>query len=146
MGFKDDLAAAKTAVQAAEPKKTGRIPVIVNGVEHEVVFYRPSAPDWSKAARKSPPRVDVPLDMRNGYDLSLVARDISAKYGRFLDGDDEVVASPEDWADLWDVISLTSARVIEASIWHIVEHDFDKEVEAAKKVSKPRRTSRKKPS
>lgn len=146
MGFNEDLAAAKAAVDAGQPKKTGLIPVVVNGVEYEVVFYRPSQEDWSAAARKSPPRTDVPLDVKNGYDISQVARAISAEYGRVVDVNGERKMPPEEWADFWAVVALPTARVIEACIWYIVERDFEEEIRAAKKGSKPRPSSRKKSS
>ncbi|SFR76114.1 hypothetical protein SAMN05428970_2017 [Agromyces sp. CF514] len=141
MSFKDDLAAAKAAVA---PAKSPVIEVAVHGKLHQVVFYRASSVDWSHAAMKHLPRMDVALDRKNGYDLAGVSREISAKYGRVLEGDVETQMPAEDWVDFWTVIAPASARDIEASVWHLHEFDAEREIEDAKKASKRRPVSRKK--
>ena len=144
MGFKEDLAAAKAHV--TDRVKTPPIPVVVEGNLHEIVFYRASSEAWSLAAIKHPPRPGVNLDLRNGYDLTGATREIAPTYGRVLDGDDELELSAEEWADLWAVMAPAAARTIEANVWHVHEHDAEQEIERAKKASRRRPVSRKKPS
>ncbi len=146
MGFKDDLAAAKASAEMSASTLSPSVQVAVNGVLYEVAFYRASTADWARTTMKNPPRVDVPLDLKNGYNLSAAARDHSVEYGRVVGGEEEVKLSAEEWADLWEVVSPTSARFIEATIWHMHEHDAEQEIERAKKASKPRPASRKKSS
>lgn len=143
MGFKDDLAAAKAAVAEGAPKSPV-IEAVINGVVHQVVFYRASQEDWSHATMKHLPRMDVALDRKNGYNLAGASREISAACGRVLEGDVETEMSAEDWADFWAVIAPATARNIEASVWHLHEFDAEQEIEAAKKGSKRRPVSRKK--
>ena len=146
MGFKEDLAAAKASAETVEPPRSPVIEVAVNEQIYSVVFYRASSVEWSHATRKSPPRSDVDLDRRNGYDLSAVAREISAVSGRVVEDGAEIELSPDEWTDLWAVMAPTSARYIEANVWHLHEHDAAQEIERAKKASKPRPASRRKSS
>lgn len=143
MSFKDDLAAAKTTVAEGAPKSPV-IEAVVNRTVHEVVFYRASSEEWSRATMKHLPRLDVALDRKNGYNLAGVSREISATCGRVLEGDVETEMSAEDWADFWAVIAPATAKNIEASVWHLHEYDAEQEIEAAKKGSKRRPASRKK--
>ena len=156
MSFKDDLVAAKAAVDAGDRVKTPPIPVVVSGTAYEVVFYRASTEDWSNATMKHPPRPGVNVDQQNGYNISRAAREISAKYGRLVvDGEEvELTVTPaskdqpavDEWADLWAVIAPAAARMLEANVWVLHEKDAERELEEAKKGSAPRRVSRKKPS
>ena len=144
MGFKEDLAAAKAHV--ADRVKTVPIPVVVNEKLHEVVFYRASTSDWAGATIKHPPRQNVGLDIKYGYNLTATTREVAPKYARILEAGAEVELSAEEWADFWEVMPPAAARTIEANVWHIHEHEAEQEIERAKKASQPRRSSRKKPS
>ena len=144
MGFKEDLAAAKSHV--ADRVKTVPIPVVVNEKLHEVVFYRAGTAEWAEATIKYPPREGVSLDHQNGYNLTAATREIAPKYGRVLEDGAEVELSAEEWADFWEVMPPASSRTIEANVWHIHEYDAVQEIERAKKASTPRTRSRKKSS
>lgn len=144
MGFKDDLAAAKEHV--SERVVTPHIPVTINGTLYTVLFVRASTEDWAHATVKHRPRGDVELDLTNGYNMTGATREIAPKYGRIVEGDVESTLTVEEWADFWEVMPPKAARFMEANVWFLHERDADMEIEAAKKASKPRPASRKKPS
>jgi len=144
VGIREDLAAAKEHV--ADRVKTPLIPVVVDGKLHEVVFYRADPLVWSRVTMMNPPRRELAVDLRNGYNISAVARGISESSGRIVDADAEVTLTAEEWADFWEVIPPSSARLIEANVWSLHEHDTEQEIERAKKASQPRPVSRKKSS
>lgn len=146
MGFKEDLAAAKAKVSDGSAAKSPVIEAVLNETVYELVFHKATPVDWSHATMKHLPRPDVSLDLRNGYNLSGASREISAKYGRRIEDGAEVELPADDWVDLWEAIEPATARVIEANIWHLHEHDAEQEIQRAKKASKPRPASRKKPS
>lgn len=144
MGFKENLAAAKADVETQV--KTPTIPVVVNGTAYDVVFYRVSTLDWSAVTIKHPPRPDIPMDAANGYDISGVAREISAEYGRLVEDGEEKQLAADEWVDLWEVVAPATGRLLEANVWFLHERDAELEIEAAKKALKPRPASRKKSS
>ena len=146
MGFKEDLAAAKAAVDSGDRVKTPPIPIVLNGTAYEVVFYRVSNLDWSAVTIKHPPREGVDMDARNGYDIAGVAREMSAKYGRLVDGGVELEIDAAEWVDLWATITPAAARTLEANVWFLHERDAELELERAKKASKPRAVSKRKSS
>lgn len=145
MGIKEDLAAAKAHV--ADRVKTPAIPCVVNGVVHELVFYRAEPEQWSLVTSINPPRQYegpdgephfVALDRRNGYNVAGVARAISATCGRVLQDGEEVELSTEEWADLWRLLPPSTARTVEANVWSLHEHDTEQEIARAKKASQRR--------
>lgn len=133
MGILDDLAVAKE--QVADRVKTPPIECLVNGKVYNVVFYRAEPEEWTRVTAKHLPRKDILLDIRNGYDIAAVSRAISASCGRVLDGDAEVEMSEEQWADLWVVIPPSTARLLEANVWSLHEHDTEMQIAEAKKAS-----------
>ena len=135
MGFKEDLAAAKASVDAGDRVKTDVIPVAVNSALYEFVFYRSDSADWARDTLKHPPRPGVAVDLRNGYDLSGVTREVAPSAGRLLEDGAEVVLSAEEWADLWAVVPGASARLIEANVWQLNENDPVQEIARLKKAS-----------
>lgn len=140
MGFLDDLAAAKEKV--TDRVKTPEIECLINGAVHSVVFYRASQLDWSRVTAQHPPREGVWVDTRNGYDVAAVARALSPGYGRVVGDDGELELTAEQWADVWLVLPPTTARLIEANVWSLHEHDTEQQIAQAKKAS--RRKSRRK--
>ena len=146
MGFKEDLAAAKAAVDSGDRVKTPEIPVVLNGTAYGVVFYRVSNLDWSAVTIKHPPRAGVDMDTRNGYDIAGVAREVSAEYGRLIVDGEEQELDAAEWADLWASVAPAAARTLEANVWFLHERDAELELERAKKGSARRRPSAKKSS
>lgn len=142
MSFLDDLAAAKEKV--SDRVKTPEIECLINGSVHSVVFYRANQTDWSLATAQHPPRSGVTIDLRNGYNISEVARALSPRYGRVVDGESELELTAEQWADTWSVLPPVTARLIEANVWSLHEYDTEQEIARAKKASQ--RRSRKKSS
>jgi hypothetical protein len=135
VGFKEDLAAAKASVDAGDRVKTEVIPVAVNSALYEFVFYRSASADWARDTLKHPPREQVAVDLRNGYNLTGVTREVAPSTGRLLEDGAEVVLSAEEWADLWAVIPGASARLIEANVWQLNENDPVQEIARLKKAS-----------
>ena len=137
MGFKEDLAAAKKAVDSGDRVKTPPVPVVLNGVEYDVLFYRVPTLEWSAVTIKHPPRPGIDMDVANGYDISGVAREVSVAHGRVVVAGEEQHLEAEEWADLWESVSPKAARYLEANVWFLHERDADLEVESAKKGSRP---------
>lgn len=133
MGFKEDLAAAKAAVESGDRVKTPAVPVVLNGASYEVVFYRVPTLEWSAVTIKHPPRPGIDMDSANGYDISGVAREVSAEHGRVVVDGEEQTLEADEWADLWESVSPKAARYLEANVWFLHERDEDAEVESAKK-------------
>lgn len=142
MGFLDDLAAAKAAVEGGDRVVTPNIDVAVNGRVYTILFIRSDAVAWSKACMKHPPRPDVALDLQWGYNLSAVPLEVAPESARVLEDGDETKLTAEQWADLFAIMPGRTRRTIEANVWQLNENDPQQEIERAKKAS--RRPSRKK--
>jgi hypothetical protein len=144
MGFLEDLAAAKAAVEGGDRVVTPPIEVTVNGQVYSLLFIRSASAAWSEACIKHPPRLDVELDKQWGYNLSAVSLEVAAESARVLDDGEEIRLSAEQWADLFDVMPGRNRRMIEATVWHLNEREPELEIARAKKAS--RRAPRKKQS
>jgi hypothetical protein len=142
VGFRDDLATAKEHV--ADRVKTEVVPAVVNGTLYNVMFYRADSQVWAAATVKHPPRPDIDIDRRYGYNLSAVTREISESAGRVVEDGEEIELTAAEWSDFWEIVAPQTARLIEVNVWHVHEHDAEQEIARAKKASTPRPGSRKK--
>ena len=129
MGFAEDLAAAKVA-----PVRSAEMTVELDGKRHKIRFYAASGTEYAAETLKHPPRIDVPVDVQYGYNLSAVTAAILPKCGRRLEGDVEVVMDAEEWGDLLSVLDGGSAQELINLSYTLNEYASAKAASRARKV------------
>ena len=127
MSFLDDLAAAKDAGK----QKSQPVPVIVNGSLYELVFYRADGNVWADTTAQNPPRADVAIDRRYGYNFNAVVLEMAPKTGRLVDG---TSIPDEAWAGLIPTLSGAEIAAVTDAIWALNEWNPAQEIEKAKKA------------
>lgn len=130
MSFKDRLAAQKTAEKAT----TEPVPVIVDGELFELVFEVAEPGDWANITAKHPPRADVNIDLRYGYNYNAVVPDVAKLTGRVVDGDEKLELSADEWDDLFSVITGSELNSVANAIWALNEWDPEQRIKRLKKA------------
>lgn len=133
MSFSDLLKQAKQAKAEAGRASETVEDVAVGDQLVTFRFWELPSLDWSTLSVKYPPRVDVALDRRYGYNVHAVSLAAAQVNGVRVDGDEEVPlevrpADPKkrkpavnEWEDLFGILSGADiGRIVEA-IWKLNE-------------------------
>lgn len=98
--------------------------------------------EWAALTLVHPVRVESPLDRQYGYNVDAVVAAAAAyvgpgavSYGFRLDGDEEVVLSPTQWASLFDVLTGSEIVSIRDAIWGLNEWEPEQRIQALVKAS-----------
>jgi hypothetical protein len=130
----DDL----LAVRKAAKRETADVDISIgNGDESGLVTLRFTELDgltWAGITDRHPPRLDVPIDIQYGYDVTGVVVDAASASGVLVEDDEELEVTEEQWRDLWEQISGNDAALIRDAIWGLNVYYPNIRVEALKKV------------
>jgi hypothetical protein len=137
MGFKEDLAAAKSA-----PAVTEDVDVLLNGNRYTLRFRQVSGREWAYAVDQSPVRPTVALDLQYGYNIRMAVGLIAPTSGTLLDGDSvleltvdhEAKPPVNEWADLLDSLSGFDFQRVTDVVWRLNEYEPQEALKAAKKA------------
>lgn len=146
MTFSELLKSAKQAKSEAGRESETVEDVAVGDQLVSFRFWELPALDWSTLAVKHPPRLDVPLDRRYGYNVHAVSLAAAQLNGVRVDGDEEIPltvqpadpkrkkAAVNEWEDLFDIVSGADlGRIVEA-IWRLNEYLPEQRAVDAKKA------------
>lgn len=89
---------------------------------------------WAGITDRHPPRIDVPVDLQYGYDVTGVVADASQACGVLVEDGEEIEITEDQWRDLWEQISGNDAALIRDAIWGLNVYYPNVRVEALKKV------------
>jgi hypothetical protein len=129
MSFLDDLAEQSTA-----PTPSVDVDLTLNGNLHTLRFKQMNGLAWAAAADKHPPRPDIPIDRRYGYNLRSLVLAVAPDTGSRVEGDDLVALTEDEWRQLFAALpGATVGRICDA-VWGINEYAPEQAVEAAKKA------------
>ncbi len=129
MGFRDDLAAAKTA-----PRQTLVAQVEVNGARYKLKFTQMDGTEYAAETLKHPLTPEVDFGREFGYDIHSLSRAIAPRCAVLLDGKDEETLSADEWADLFTVLDGGAQQIIANTVFQLNEFASAKAVAAARKV------------
>lgn len=140
--FDELLLKAKTAKEA-DPN-TALAEVLLGG---ELVTFRFSELDgdaWSEIAIRNPPRLDVEIDRKRGYNVHTASQAAAVVSGvRLVDGEG-VALTAEQWTALWPLLSGHEFTTICDTVWSLNVWQPSERLEQAKKDSRATRASAKK--
>lgn len=106
-------------------------------------FVQLSGPEWSEITIRNPPRPDVAIDLRYGYNYHQSARQAAARNGAVVrketaeDGTETETLEqlePGQWTDLWATLSGRDFERIAATVWDLNEYGPQRRLEAASKA------------
>lgn len=104
-------------------------------------FYKMDGLAWAALIAEHPPRTNVHLDLRYGFNLHAVVPNVVPLTGRVVDGEAEVTLPRDQWKDLLAVLSGFEVERIADAIFVLNEWDPQQAVERAKKASARRADS-----
>jgi hypothetical protein len=109
-------------------------------------FYKMDGLAWAALIAEHPPRPNVLLDLRYGFNLHAVVPNVAPQTGRVVDGDEELTLTREEWKDLLSILSGYEVERIADAVFTLNEWDPQQAVERAKKASTRRADSAQKSS
>lgn len=129
MGFAEDVEAARS-----NPRRSSDLVVEVNGKRHKLRLYAVDGTEYAATTLRYPPRVDVPVDVQYGYNLSAVTEAILPKCGRRLENDAEVEMSADEWSSFMTVIDGGFAQELVNTVYTLNEYASAKAAVRARKA------------
>ena len=129
MSFLDDLTEQKTA---APP--TVDVDVTLNKNLHTLRFKQMDGLAWATAGDQHPPRADVAVDRRYGYNLRALVLAVVPATGVRVEDDAEHELSAAEWGELFAILPGAMVGRICDAVWGLNEYLPEQEVEAAKKA------------
>lgn len=112
MSLKDDIAAARAALEAVEPVTQE---VEVGGKLHTLSFLPAGGQVWADLVAMHPPREGSKIDSDFGFNADAVGR----AYPVELISDDGEPVAAEDWQDMFAVLSSPNIKNIGTAVWGI---------------------------
>lgn len=96
----------------------------------ELRFYRMPGDEWPALTAHHPVRVDVPLDRHYGYNFNTATIAAAKASGVRVEDGEEFPLTPEEWADLFTVISGTEVGTVTDAVWSLNEYEPSQRLDA----------------
>ena len=98
-------------------------------------FTRMPGRAWAELTSKNPVRLDVPIDRRYGYNYDAACEAAAIVSGVVVDDEGTKELSPQEWAELFDVLSGNEVGLIRDAVWSLNEFDPQQRLDALVKSS-----------
>ena len=116
-------------------------------------FVQLPGQDWAEIIARHPPRPDVPIDRRYGYNYHGAAKQAAEANGAVVvrepaeeENAEDVETlerlDPEQWHDLWTTLSGHEVEKIASAVWDLNEYGPQQKLDAAGKASRVGTASR----